>query len=52
MLLTLALVGRLQAQDSAPLTGPLVAVNTAEQDRLLLYDTAADTVRSLHMGEG
>lgn len=39
------------AQDS-PLTGPLVAVDTATQDRILLYDLHDLSRRELHFGTG
>ena len=41
------------AQDAdVPLSGPLLAVNTAEQDRIILYDVSNGAQRSLSFGEG
>lgn len=35
-----------------PLTGPLIAVTTTEQDRILLYDVSSQQVRELSFGTG
>ncbi len=41
------------AQDQpAPLAGPLVAVTTAQQDRIMLYDVNSGQQRSLTLGTG
>jgi hypothetical protein len=42
----------LLAQDTTPLGAPLLAVNTAAQDHILLYDVTAQTSRSLSFGDG
>ncbi len=44
--------GGVQAQDSPILVGPLVAVNTAAQDRIILYDVSSGEQRSLRFGDG
>ena len=41
-----------QAQSTTPLVGPLVAVNTAAQDRIILYDVSNGAQRSLNLGNG
>lgn len=41
-----------QAQSTTPLTGPLLAVNTAAQDRIILYDVSDGAQRSLNLGNG
>lgn len=38
------------AQADLPLEGPLLAMNTVEQDRILLYDMARATYRELNFG--
>jgi Tol biopolymer transport system component len=49
--LLLALVPRLGAQD-APLQGPLLAVDTAQQDRIVIYDMGGAARRELAFGPG
>ena len=49
LVLTLLLLG-LSVQAQAPLTGPLVAVDTAQQDRIVLYDLATMSRRDLSFG--
>lgn len=42
-----------QAQSSlTPLVGPLIAVNTADQDQIILYDVSNGGQRSLKLGNG
>jgi len=36
---------------SIPLDGPLIATNTAELDKIILYDMATDTTRDLSFGD-
>lgn len=38
------------AQTTLPLTGPLLAINTVDQNAILLYDMANDSYRELHFG--
>jgi Tol biopolymer transport system component len=40
------------AQNTTPFVGPLIAVNTAEQDRIILYDVSSNAQRSLNLGDG
>lgn len=47
----LALASRLGAQD-APLQGPLLAVDTAQQDRIIIYDMGGAARRELALGPG
>jgi Tol biopolymer transport system component len=49
-LVALLLVGRVQA--APPLAGPVVAVNTSEQNRILLYDIGGGGMRTLTFGDG
>src|SRR5260221_9978648 len=44
--------GGVQAQSVTPLVGPLVAVNTAAQDHIVLYDVSNGAQRSLNLGNG
>lgn len=46
LLLTLPVM----AQTELPLTGPLLAINTVEQDAIVLYDVANDSYRELRFG--
>jgi Tol biopolymer transport system component len=49
----LCVYGGVQAQGNlAPLVGPLIAVNTAAQDHIVLYDASNGTQRSLNLGNG
>ena len=42
-----------QAQNTVtPLVGPLIAVNTAAQDHIILYDVSNGAQRSLNLGNG
>ena len=41
-----------QAQSKTPLVGPLIAVNTAAQDHIILYDVSNGAQRSLNLGDG
>src|SRR3954471_17501186 len=42
-----------QAQNTlTPLVGPLIAVNTADQDQIILYDVSNSGQRSLNLGNG
>lgn len=41
----------LQAQDEPPLTGHLLALNTVEQDAVILYSIESDTYRRLQLGD-
>src|SRR5690554_6523371 len=53
LLLCVGLFAPVQAQPAAPpLVGPLIAVNTSEQDRIILYDLATDGRRELSFGAG
>jgi len=52
ILLIFLCVFPVQAQDSLPLVGPLLTVNTSEQDQILLYDIGTGTTRSLSFGDG
>ena len=42
----------LQAQTAPPLIGQLLAMNTVEQDAIILYDLASDTYRRIAFGTG
>ena len=45
--------GAVQAQQiTPPLVGPLIAVNTGDQDQIILYDVGTNEQRSLTFGDG
>ncbi len=51
--LLLLLAGTVQAQgNSPPLVGPLLAISTAQQDRIVLYDVGTGEERTLTFGDG
>lgn len=50
--LLLISISTTQAQDDIPLVGPFVAVNTSNQDQILIYDTSTGATRSLNFGDG
>src|SRR3954468_16331658 len=56
LILPLLIVTVAQAAPGAPLTtpleGPLIAADSAEQDRILIYDVGTGTQRELTFGTG
>src|SRR4051812_1349747 len=52
LLLSLGCVTVSAQSPLTPLVGPLVAVNTAAQDRIVLYDVGSGGQRSLNLGNG
>lgn len=50
VLLLLSIVGIQTSAQELPLDGPLIATNTAELDKIILYDVAHDTYRELNFG--
>jgi Tol biopolymer transport system component len=51
-LVLVGLVGPVQGQAPAALVGPLIAVNSAAQDALYLYDLGNSSLRTLRFGTG
>src|SRR5688572_23271960 len=49
VILLLICTSALSAQDEPPFVGPLLALNTAAQDAIILYDLGSDTYRRLEM---
>ncbi|MDQ7026131.1 MAG: hypothetical protein Q9P01_14175 [Anaerolineae bacterium] len=50
LVLSLSVMMRSLAQDEPPLTGSLLALNTVEQDAVILYSVESDTYRRLQLG--
>ncbi len=51
-LILLGVVGGVHAQGAMSLVGPLIAVNTAAQDHVVLYDVSSGAQRLLNLGSG
>jgi Tol biopolymer transport system component len=49
VILLLICTASIYAQDEPPLVGPMLALNTAAQDAVILYDVGSDTYRRLEL---